>query len=77
MNIAKTLEINGFTDPVEVSGGFKIIYLLDKELAKSPDFNEIKSSISSEYLKRRDDQSLRSYLENLKNWYDISRNLPQ
>ena len=77
MNRAKTLEIKGFTDPVEVSGGFKIIYLLDKELAKSPDFNEIKSSISSEYLKRRDDQSLRSYLENLKNWYDISRNLPQ
>ena len=77
MNRAKTLEINGFTDPFEVSGGFKIIYLLDKDLAKSPDFNEIKSSISSEYLKRRDDQSLRSYLENLKNWYDISRNLPE
>tara|TARA_B110000003_G_scaffold110500_1_gene113141 strand:- start:12481 stop:13338 length:858 start_codon:yes stop_codon:yes gene_type:complete len=76
MNLAKNLEVGTSTPPVMVSGGYKIIYLLDKELAKTPDFNEIKSSISSEFLKRRDDQSLRKYLENLKNWYDISRNLP-
>ena len=76
MNLAKNLEVGTSTPPVMVSGGYKIIYLLDKELAKTPDFDEIKSSISSEFLKRRDDQSLRKYLENLKNWYDISRNLP-
>ncbi|MDB3881015.1 peptidylprolyl isomerase [Gammaproteobacteria bacterium] len=77
MNLAKELEINSFTTPIEVSGGYKIIYLIDKELASPPQFNVIKASVSSEFLKRKDDQSLRSYLENLKNWYDVSRNLPK
>ena len=77
MNLAKELEINSFTTPIEVSGGYKIIYLIDKELASPPQFNDIKASVSSEFLKRKDDQSLRSYLENLKNWYDVARNLPK
>ena len=77
MNLAKELEINSFTTPIEVSGGYKIIYLIDKELASPPQFNDIKASVSSEFLKRKDDQSLRSYLENLKKWYDVSRNLPK
>ena len=77
MNLARELEINSFTSPIEVSGVYKIIYLIDKEMASSPKFNDIKASVSSEFLKRKDDQSLRSYLENLKNWYDVSRNLPK
>ena len=77
MNLARELEINSFTSPIEVSGGYKIIYLIDKEMASPPEFNDIKASVSSEFLKRKDDQSLRSYLENLKNWYDVSRNLPK
>ena len=77
MNIAQRLEPGTFTLPIKVSGGHKIIYLLDKELARDPKFNDIREAISSEYLKRRDDKSLREYLENLKNWYDISRNLPE
>ena len=77
MNIAQRLEPGTFTQPIKVSGGHKIIYLLDKELARDPKFNDIREAISSEYLKRRDDKSLREYLENLKNWYDISRNLPE
>ena len=77
MNLARELEINSFTSPIEVSGGYKIIYLIDKKMASPPQFNDIKASVSSEFLKRKDDQSLRSYLENLKNWYDVSRNLPK
>ena len=77
MNLAKELEINSFTSPIEVSGGYKIIYLIDKKMASPPQFNDIKASVSSEFLKRKDDQSLRSYLENLKKWYDVSRNLPK
>ena len=77
MNLARELEINSFTSPIEVSGGYKIIYLIDKEMASPPKLNDIKASVSSEFLKRKDDQSLRGYLENLKNWYDVSRNLPK
>ena len=76
MNTARGLEPGMFTKPVEVSGGHKIIYLFEKEMASEPKFSQVRSSVSAEYLKRKDDQSLREYLENLKNWYDISRNLP-
>ena len=58
MNLARELEINSFTSPIEVSGGYKIIYLIDKEMASPPKFNDIKASVSSEFLNRKDDKSL-------------------
>ncbi len=76
MNIATSLVPGSFTQPIKVSGGYKIIYLLEKESADKPVFNQIRDSVLAEFLKRRDDNSLREYLDNLKNWYDISRNLP-
>ena len=76
MNLANQLEVGSFTKPVEVPGGHKIIILLDKESLGAPDFLSIKDSVLAEFSKRRDDSSLRDYLENLKNWYDVSRNLP-
>tara|TARA_E500000331_G_scaffold256631_1_gene247308 strand:+ start:41 stop:898 length:858 start_codon:yes stop_codon:yes gene_type:complete len=76
MNIASSLAPGSFTQPIKVSGGYKIIYLLEKEIADKPTFNRIKDSVLAEFLKRRDDNSLREYLDNLKKWYDVSRNLP-
>ena len=76
MNAANQLEEGAFTRPIKVSGGYKIIYLFEKEVAKEPDLKQIRNSVLAEYQKRRDDKSLRDYLENLKNWYDVSRNLP-
>ena len=75
MLIAGKLEPGEFTTPKRVSGGYKIVYLVDKENSKSPELSDIKNQVISEFKKRRDDQSLRDYLEDLKSWYDISRNL--
>lgn len=75
MLIAGKLEPGEFTTPKRVSGGYKIVYLVDKENSKSPELSDIKNQVLSEFKKRRDDQSLRNYLEDLKSWYDISRNL--
>ena len=75
MLIAGKLEPGEFTTPKRVSGGYKIVYLVDKENSKSPELSDIKNQVLSEFKKRRDDQSLRDYLEDLKSWYDISRNL--
>ena len=75
MLIAGKLEPGEFTTPKRVSGGYKIIYLVDKENSKPPELSDIKNQVTSEFKKRRDDQSLRNYLEDLKSWYDISRNL--
>ena len=77
MNLARSLEAGSFSEPVAVSGGYKIIYLFEKELIEPPSFRTIEDSVRAEYSKRMDDKSLRDYLENLKNWYDISRNPPK
>ena len=76
MNIANSLVPGSFTQPIKVSGGYKIIYLLEKKSADKPAFKLIRDSVLAEFLKRRDDNSLRQYLDNLKKWYDVSRNLP-
>ena len=77
MNLARNLEAGSFSEPVAVSGGYKIIYLFEKELIEPPSFRSIEDSVRAEYSIRMDDKSLRDYLENLKNWYDISRNPPK
>ena len=77
MNLARNLEAGSFSEPVAVPGGYKIIYLFEKELIEPPSFRSIEDSVRAEYSKRMDDKSLRDYLENLKNWYDISRNPPK
>ena len=77
MNEAKKLDPGSYTEPLKVSGGYKIIVLLEKELAKETELEDIRDVVAAEYRKRMDDSSLRKYLENLKNWYDISRNLPE
>ena len=77
MREAQLLKPGQFSEPKEVSGGYKIIYLVDREDAAQPEYSSIRSSVLSEFSKRRDDQSLRSYLDNLKKWYDVSRNFKE
>ena len=77
MREAQLLKPGQFSEPKKVSGGYKIIYLVDREDAKQPEYSNIRSSVLSEFSKRRDDQSLRTYLDNLKKWYDVSRNLKE
>lgn len=77
MREAQLLQPGQFSEPKKVSGGYKIIYLVDREDAAQPEYSNIRSSVLSEFSKRRDDQSLRTYLDNLKKWYDVSRNLEE
>ena len=75
MQLASKLQPGEFTSPKKVPGGFKIIFLVDREDASPPKFNSVRDQVKAEFMKRRDDNSLRQYLENLKDWYDITRNL--
>ena len=77
MREAQNLKPGKFSEPKKVSGGYKIIYLVDREDAEQPEYSNIRSSVLSEFSKRRDDQSLRTYLDNLKKWYDVTRNLKE
>ena len=73
MQLAKGLKPGQFTPPKKVAGCYKIIYLVDRRDAFPPDFNQIRDRVKSEYLKRKDDQALRDYLNKLKNWYEVER----
>ena len=73
MNLARRLEPGEFSVPMEAAGGHKIIYLFDKELSEPEEFDSIQPKILKEYQRRRDDNSLREYLEDLKGWYEIKR----
>ena len=75
MREAQLLKPGYSSAPKKVSGGYKIIYLVDREDAIQPEYSNIRSAVLSEFLKRRDDQSLRKYLDNLKKWYDVTRNI--
>ena len=75
MREAQLLKPGYSSAPNKVSGGYKIIYLVDREDAIQPEYSNIRNVVLSEFLKRRDDQSLRKYLDNLKNWYDVTRNI--
>ena len=77
MREAQLLKPGYSSAPKKVSGGYKIIYLVDREDATQPEYSNIRSTVLSEFLKRRDDQSLRKYLDNLKNWYDVTRNIKE
>ena len=77
MREAQLLKPGYSSAPNKVSGGYKIIYLVDREDATQPEYSNIRSTVLSEFLKRRDDQSLRKYLDNLKNWYDVTRNIKE
>ena len=77
MREAQLLKPGYSSAPNKVSGGYKIIYLVDREDAIQPEYSNIRSAVLSEFLKRRDDQSLRKYLDNLKNWYDVTRNIKE
>ena len=73
MQIAKMLKPGEFTSPKKVIGGYKIIVLLERRDASPPDFKEIRDRVKSEYQKRKDDEALRDYLNQLKKWYEIDR----
>ena len=75
MREAQLLKPGYSSAPNKVSGGYKIIFLVDREDAIQPEYSNIRNAVLSEFLKRRDDQSLRKYLDNLKNWYDVTRNI--
>ena len=73
MQLATSMLPGEFTLPKKASNGYRIIYLVDREDAPMPTFESSVNQIRAEFMKRRDDTSLRSYLNNLKKWYDIER----
>ncbi len=71
--VAQNMQPGEFTEPKRVLDGYKILFLIDRVDAPIPEFSSIKNQVRSEFMKRRDDLTLRNYLNDLKNWYEITR----
>ena len=72
--IAQNMKPGEFTEPKRGINGYKILFLIDRVDAPIPEFSSIKDQVRSEFMKRRDDLALRNYLDDLKNWYEVTRN---
>ena len=40
-----------------------------------PDYENVKQQVENEFLKRQGDRLFLDYLENLRSWYDVTKNL--
>ena len=67
------LKLNEISKPIKIKNGFHILQLIEREDLETPIFEEVKDKILIEYKKRKDDETLREYLEWLKQRADISR----
>ena len=66
-------ETPGFiTEPQPLDTGFRIVQLVDLEVAGSPRLEEVRGQLEAEYVRRAGDVALREYLDWLKDRADIS-----
>jgi len=56
------LEPGEYSRPVVANGSFHILYLVDRQAAALPEFEQVRPLVEAEYLRRRGDQALRDYL---------------
>ena len=60
------------SEPQSMDGGYRIVQLLEKEVGKPPELEQVREQLEAEYVRRSGDQALREYLEWLKDRADIS-----
>ncbi len=69
--IALSLNKGGVSEIIDTDTTLSILILLDKQEALVPPFDEIMEQVETEFLKRKGDELLEDYLNNLRNWYDV------
>ena len=54
---------------------FHLIIMIKKIDMFIPDYENVKQQVENEFLKRQGDRLFLDYLENLRSWYDVTKNL--
>ena len=54
---------------------FHLIIMIEKMDMSIPDYENVKQQVENEFLKRQGDRLFLDYLENLRSWYDVTKNL--
>lgn len=68
---AYDLEAGGISDPVRSGMGFHVLELLVREADRLPPLEEILEEVRADHRRRRGDQALRSYLDELRRQADV------
>ena len=54
---------------------FHLMIMIEKIDMSIPDYENVKQQVENEFLKRQGDTLFLDYLENLRSWYDVTKNL--
>lgn len=65
------LEVGAISDPVRSSTGYHVLQLLERGGATAPAFAEVREQVLSEYRRRKADDALRAYLDDLRSRADV------
>jgi parvulin-like peptidyl-prolyl isomerase len=68
---ALDLEAGEVSDPVRSVAGFHVLRVLEREPLRNPPFEEIEEEVRAELRRRRGDEALRAYVEDLRDLADV------
>ena len=68
----ESLEVGEWSDPVESETGFHLVQLVDREPPVAPPLEEVRALVRRDLERRRGDDALRRYLDDLRAWIPVS-----
>ena len=72
------LDVGAVSDPVRTAAGFRVLEVLEREPTRIPPLAEIEELVRTEVRRRRGDEALRAYLDQLRGRAEtrVARNFP-
>jgi parvulin-like peptidyl-prolyl isomerase len=60
------LPVGGVTQPIASQGAYHVIRLVEREQEEIPPYDEVRALVRTEFLRRRGEDALRGYLDELR-----------
>jgi hypothetical protein len=60
------LPVGGVTQPIASQGGYHVIRLAEREQEEIPPYDEVRALVRTEFVRRRGEEALRAYLDELR-----------
>ena len=73
--IALSMRDGEVSEVITELNAFHLIIMIKKIDMFIPDYENVKQQVENEFLKRQGDRLFLDYLENLRSWYDVTKNL--
>ena len=73
--IALSMKDGEISEVITELDAFHLIIMIKKIDMSIPDYENVKQQVENEFLKRQGDRLFLDYLESLRSWYDVTKNL--